>query len=105
MSGQPTRHPSGIEPIESRRASGNEVTCESVYFRWTISEARSGDAAFPASGKRRNLMNSILGIVASVLLFLGVGRSQVNSADSLQPTPLEEFAQLPATHITWSSEV
>jgi hypothetical protein len=55
-------------------------------------------------------------VIAFVLVLLTTGQSQVNAAplspaDSacqevqLQPTPLEVFARLPATHVEWSNEV
>jgi len=38
-------------------------------------------------------------------LLLSVWQTQVGQAPPLQPTPLEAFAKMPATHIAWSNEV
>lgn len=50
-------------------------------------------------------MKSIASVIAFCSLFLSVGRAQVNRAPSLQPTPLEAFASLPATRVAWSKEI
>jgi hypothetical protein len=50
-------------------------------------------------------MNLAHGMVTSVVLLLSVGQGGGNTGATLQPTPLEAFAQLPATHVAWSSEV
>jgi hypothetical protein len=50
-------------------------------------------------------MNLARGMVTGVVLLLSIGQGGANTGATLQPTPLEAFAQLPATHIAWSSEV
>jgi hypothetical protein len=49
-------------------------------------------------------MKLFLGIVFCIALFVRIAPSQTQ-APSLQPTPLEAFAQLPATSVAWSHEV
>ena len=44
-------------------------------------------------------------LVVFCSLFLGVGMAQTNRCPSLQPTPLEAFANLAATRVEWSKEV
>ncbi len=50
-------------------------------------------------------MNLANGMVTCVVLLLSIGQGGANTGATLQPTPLEAFAQLPATHVAWSSEV
>ncbi len=50
-------------------------------------------------------MKSALGVIACVVLLFGIAQGQSNPSASLQPTPLEAFASLPATHVAWSREV
>ena len=45
------------------------------------------------------------GVIIACLLLLEMGEGQPNPPLSLQPTPLEAFAHMPATHIAWSKEV
>jgi len=46
----------------------------------------------------------LLSLVVWMCLFGSIASGQ-NQAQSLQPTPLEAFAELPATHVAWSKEV
>jgi hypothetical protein len=50
-------------------------------------------------------MNPAHGIVTCVVLLLSIGQGDGIPGVALQPTPLEAFAQLPATRVAWSSEV
>lgn len=47
----------------------------------------------------------MMGIIPISTLLLILGQAQVCPTSSLQPTPLEAFAHLPATHVAWSNEV
>lgn len=49
-------------------------------------------------------MKLFFSLVFCISLFVGIAPSQ-NQAPSLQPTPLEAFAALPATRVAWSKEV
>jgi hypothetical protein len=49
-------------------------------------------------------MKLLLSLMVSIGLFGGIASGQ-NQARSLQPTPVEAFAGLPATHTAWSKEV
>jgi len=49
-------------------------------------------------------MKLLLSLVVCIGLFGGVASGQ-DQQPSLQPTPLEAFAGLPATHVAWSKEV
>jgi hypothetical protein len=50
-------------------------------------------------------MKSALGVIACVVLLSRIAQGQANPSPALQPTPLEAFASLPATHVAWSREV
>jgi hypothetical protein len=62
---------------------------------------QSCDSRFAEEG----CMKSAAGVIACAVFLLNFTHGQVNPSPSLQPTPFEAFASLPATHIAWSKEV
>lgn len=50
-------------------------------------------------------MKTITGAFALFGLLLGATQPSGRPLPDLQPTPLEAFAQMPATHIAWSKEI
>jgi hypothetical protein len=50
-------------------------------------------------------MKSASSAIALCGFLLGVWQTNAGTQPVLQPTPLEAFAELPATHIAWSKEV
>ena len=49
-------------------------------------------------------MKSALGVFVCVVLLSSIAQGQANPSPALEPTPLEAFAALPATHVAWSRE-
>ena len=50
-------------------------------------------------------MRSVWGAITFFGLLLGGSHAQVCRLPMIQPTPLESFATMPATHIAWSTEI